>query len=147
MCGTVEAVSIYREYFEPSVILDRPYTIVTASAIAAETGDRARWLAAPGRLRRFGMRTGRLIPLLSPDEAIAHEDFVHAERMPSSSILGTAAEVVAGLAELAERTEASELMLYTATHGLDDRLESLAIVAEAWAQVDDVEPASSSPTD
>ena len=132
MGGTLEAVAIYRDHFEPSPVLDRPYTIVTASAIAAESEERAQWLSAPGRLRRFGMRTGRMIPLVSPEEAIAHEDYPHALRMPSSSILGTAEQVTSGLRELAERTEASELMLYTAAHGLADRLDSLALIAEAW---------------
>ena len=132
MGGTVEAVGIYRDYFEPSPVLDEPYTIVTASTIAADTAERARWLSAPGRLRRFGMRTGRLIPLLSPEEATSHPDFATAEQMPSSSILGTGDEVAAGLRELAAKTEASELMLHTTTHGLDDRLHSLTLVAEAW---------------
>ncbi len=133
MGGTLEAVSIYREYFEPSVILDEPYLIVTASAIASSSTSQAEWLAGPSRLRRFGMRSGQMIPLLSPAEASVHEAFPHALRMPSSSILGTADEVVTGLADLAERTGAPEVMLYTATHGLQDRLDSLTMVAEAWA--------------
>ncbi|MEL6981269.1 MAG: hypothetical protein AAFO29_02475, partial [Actinomycetota bacterium] len=59
-------------------------------------------------------------------------DFSKALAMPSSSLLGTAEEVASGLAELAERTEASELMLHTSTHGLEDRITSLGLVAEAW---------------
>jgi luciferase family oxidoreductase group 1 len=132
MGGTLEAVGIYREYFEPSPILDEPYTIVTASTIAAETAERAEWLSGPARLRRFGMRSGRMIPLLSPDDALAHPDFEHAARMPSSSLLGTGPEVADGLRDLAQRTEASELMLHTSTHGLDDRLTSLSLIADAW---------------
>lgn len=133
MGGTVEAVSIYRDSFEPSAILDEPYTIVSASTIAAETTEEAEWLAGPSRLRRYGMRTGRMIPLLSPDAAAAHEEFPRAQAMHSSSLLGTADDVVAGLDALAERTGASELMLYTATHGLAERLRSLELVAKAWA--------------
>jgi luciferase family oxidoreductase group 1 len=140
MGGTIEAVSIYCEYFEPSKILDVPYTIVTAAAIAAESPSQAEWRAGPSRLRRFGMRTGRMIPLLSPAEASIHEAFPQAMKMPSSAILGTAADVAAGLRQLAERTDAAELMLYTATHGLDDRLASLSLIAEAWAE----EPVSES---
>ncbi len=132
MGGTVQAVEIYRENFEPSVILDEPYTMVTASAIAAESHEDAVWLSGPSRLRRFGMRTGRILPLLSPDEAAAHEHFAQAEAMPTGSLLGTADEVADGLSDLAERTEASELMLYTATHGLADRLRSLELIASVW---------------
>jgi luciferase family oxidoreductase group 1 len=132
MGGTVEATEIYRRHFEPSPALDEPYTIVSASAIAATTTEEAEWLAGPARLRRYGMRTGRLYPLLSPEEAAAHEEFARATAMATSSLVGTADEVVAGLEDLARRTGASELMLYTATHGLAERLESLALIAEAW---------------
>ncbi|MEM7274418.1 MAG: LLM class flavin-dependent oxidoreductase [Actinomycetota bacterium] len=133
MGGTTEAVSIYREYFEPSSILDQPHTIVTASTIAATSAEEAEWLAGPARLRRYGMRRGQLLPLLPPDQAREHPDFAAATSAPSSAILGTGAQVAVGLTELAERTEASELMLHTPTHGLPERLASLRAVAVAWA--------------
>jgi luciferase family oxidoreductase group 1 len=132
MGGTIEAVGIYREHFEPSPILDEPYTIVTASTIAAASTDRAEWLAGPARLRRYGMRTGKMLPLVTPDEAERHPGFPRAIEMPSSSILGTGEEVAQGLRDLAERTGAAELMLHTSTHDLDDRITSLSLVAEAW---------------
>jgi len=132
MGGTVQAVNVYRQAFQPSVILDEPYTIVTASTLAADTTERAEWLAGPGLLRRLGIRTGQRLPLMSPDEAAAHPQFAAAKRMPVSSLVGTADEVVAGMHDLAERTQASELMLYTSTFGLDERLTSLELVANAW---------------
>jgi luciferase family oxidoreductase group 1 len=132
MGGTVEAVGIYRDYFEPSPVLDEPYTIVTASVIAASTADEAARLAAPGRLRRYGIRSGQLLPLLPPEQALAHDHYPAAERMPSSSILGTGDEVADELRRLAQRTEAAELMLHTSTYELADRLTSHAMVAEAW---------------
>ncbi len=132
MGGTVQAVEIYRDNFEPSPILAEPYTIVTASAIAAATHEEAEWLAGPARLRRYGMRTGRMLPLLPPDEAAAHEHFEQAVAMPTSSLLGTAEEVADGLRSLAGRTEASELMLHTSTHGLAERIRSLELIAEVW---------------
>jgi luciferase family oxidoreductase group 1 len=132
MGGTVEAVSIYRSNFQPSAILDEPYTLVTASAIAADSTEEARWLAGPAQLRRYGMRTGRLLPLLTPQEAAAHPHFEAASSMPTASIVGTADEVAGGMRELAGRTEASELMLYTATFALRERLHSLALIAREW---------------
>lgn len=132
MGGTVEAVSAYREAFRPSAVLDEPYTIVTASTIAAETTERAEWLAAPARLRRLGLRTGRRIPMLSPEDAAVHPEFERAMQMQVSSLVGTGDEVVAAMHELAERTEASELMLYTSTYALEDRLDSLERIATRW---------------
>lgn len=132
MGGTVEAMEIYRDSFRPSPVLDEPYGIVTAATIAADTTEHAQWLAGPAILRRFGIRTGRRGPMLSPEDAHAHPDFAAAAAMPGTALIGTADEVVAGMQELAERTGADELMLYTSTHGLDDRLHSLELVASAW---------------
>jgi luciferase family oxidoreductase group 1 len=135
MGGTLEAVKIYRNHFEASPILSEPYSIVSAATVAAPTADEAMWLSGPSRLRKFGMRTGQMLPLVSPDEAAAHPQFEAASQMPSNSIIGTPDEVVVGLEELAQRTEANELMLYTATHGLDERIRSVELTAKAWGLV------------
>jgi len=132
MGGTVEAVSIYRDAFKPSPVLDEPYTIVTASTIAAETAERAEWLATPARLRRLGLRTGQRIAMLSPEDAAVHPEYERAMQMQVSSLVGTGDEVVAGMHELAERTQASELMLYTSTYSLEDRINSLELIATRW---------------
>jgi luciferase family oxidoreductase group 1 len=132
MGGTLEAVSIYRQMFEPSPVLDEPYTLVTASVIAAETAEEADRLSGPGQLRRYGLRTGQINPLLPPEEAAQHPDFARARAMPTSSLTGTPGDVVAGLAKLADETAASELMLHTPTYGLAERLRSLEFVAAAW---------------
>ncbi len=136
MGGTVEAVSIYREFFEPSPALAEPYVIVTGSVIAADTCEEAEYLARPAKLRRYGMRTGRLIPILSPQLATEHADFENAMSMPSSSILGDGAVVQEGLTQLQAKTSASEVMIYTATHSLDERLASLEIVSTVWQDHD-----------
>jgi luciferase family oxidoreductase group 1 len=132
MGGTVQAVEIYRDSFRPSPVLDEPYTIVTASTIAAESAEHAQWLAGPARLRRYGLRTGQLVPMLPPDEAVEHPNFASAQAMQVSSLVGTAQEVTSGMADLAERTGADEIMLYTSTFGLDDRLTSLELIASEW---------------
>ncbi len=133
MGGTVEAVGIYRDSFQPSPVLDEPYAIVTASTIAAETTDHAKWLSGPARLRRYGLRTGRMGPMLSPEDAVEHPDFAAASAMTVSSLVGTGQEVVAGMHDLVDRTGADELMLYTSTYGLEDRITSLELVANAWS--------------
>lgn len=130
--GTLAAVDIYRENFEPSAALDEPYVLVTAAALAAPTDEEAHWLSAPNRLRRLGLRTGRLLPLVSPDEARKHALYEQAVAMDTSALIGDPMVVVEGLAQLADDTGASELMLFTSTFELDDRLRSFRLVAEAW---------------
>jgi len=130
--GTFEAVQMYREAFRPSPILDEPYTIVSASVIAAGTREEAEKLAAPSRLRKYGMRTGRFLPLCAPEEAISHPEWERAAAMPSNAINGTADQVVAGLNQLVEQTQANELFVYGATYGIEERIMSLELIAKTW---------------
>jgi luciferase family oxidoreductase group 1 len=132
MGGTLEAVDIYRRSFQPSPVLDHPYTIVSATVLAAESTERATWLAGPSLLRRYGMRTGRLLPLVSPEDAAAHPDIDTARAMSTGGIFGTPAEVVAGLDALAAATGANELMTFMPTYAIGERMDSLEAVAGTW---------------
>ena len=132
--GTMQAVEIYRRSFKPSVILDEPYTMVTASVIVSETREEAEWQSGPGRIRKYGMRTGRRGPLISPEEAADHPDLPAAKAMPSNSIIGTAEDVLIGLESLTKATEASELMISTSTFSIENRLKTLRLLTEVWSK-------------
>jgi luciferase family oxidoreductase group 1 len=128
--GTVEAVELYRQSFQPSERLARPSVLVTASVLCAESDERARFLALPGQLRRLGLRTGRILPLLAPDEAAGHPSRGAAEAMTSTAIVGDPTSVQEGLRELVVRTEADEIMVFTSTYDVDDQMTSLRLLAE-----------------
>jgi luciferase family oxidoreductase group 1 len=128
--STLDAVAIYRQAFRPSAARDEPYTIVTAGVLAAETVERAEHLAAPARLAMLALRTGRRVRLMSPEDAAVHPDLPTAVAMPSNRIVGDAALVAERLADLAQRTDADELMISTMTYGLAERIETLEIVAD-----------------
>lgn len=132
MGGTLEAVDVYLRHFTPSVCLERPHTIVSATVVIGTSAEEADFLAGPSLLRKYGMRTGRLLPLLSPAEAAAHPEMDAARRMPTSSISGTVTDAVAGLEALARAARADELMIYPATHGLSERIATLEALAAAW---------------
>ena len=132
--GTMQAVEIYRHSFRPSVILDEPYTMVTASVIVSETREEAEWQSGPGRIRKYGMRTGRRGPLISPEEAADNPDLPAAKAMPSNSIIGTAEDVLIGLESLTKATEASELMISTSTFSIENRLKTLRLLTEVWSK-------------
>ena len=57
-----------------------------------------------------------------------------ARSMATRTITGTPGQVVAGLEALAGATGADELMLFTPTYALDERLDSLDAIADAWAR-------------
>jgi luciferase family oxidoreductase group 1 len=132
MGGVLEACTLYRETFRPSPQLAEPYTIVTAGVLAAEDAEQAEYLAGPARLAILGIRTNRRTPLLPPDEAAVHPDLEVARSMPSNRIVDDGPGAVARLMELAERTQASELMISTMTYGLPERIRTLELLAEHW---------------
>jgi luciferase family oxidoreductase group 1 len=126
------AVELYRDTFRPSPVLDRPYTVVTANVLAADTDDDARRLALPGQLMRLAIRTNRLRPVPTLEEALVHPERAAAETMPSNAVIGAPGTVVPELRRLAADTGADELMLSASTHGVDERVRSLELVAAAW---------------
>ena len=132
--STLDAVDLYRESFRPSVALDEPYMIVTAGVLAAETTDRAEYLAAPARLAMLALRTGRRLSLMSPEQASVHPDLVAATSMPSNRIVGDRDHVAERVQDLVGRTQANEIMISTMTHALPERITTLDIVADIWTR-------------
>lgn len=133
------ALEIYRRSFRPSDWLDEPHAMVAVAVICAEDDERARWLAGPARLSFARLRQGRPTRFPTPEEAAAH-DFTPQEEatvraVQGSAVIGGPERVRDGLAELAERTGAQELMLTTMVHAHSDRLRSYELVAEAAANM------------
>jgi luciferase family oxidoreductase group 1 len=130
--GVDAAVRMYRDAFLPSPTLDRPYTIVTASVLVAESDEEADRLSTPGLLARLSARSGRFEPFLPPDEAARHPDLPAARRNRPHLICGRPETVVPAIEGLVARTGADEIMVDTETYGLKERLNSLSLLAEAW---------------
>jgi len=129
---TVAALEIYRAEFVPSAQLDRPYAVVTANTLVADSDDEAARLALPGQLMRLSIRTGRLRPVPSLEEAAVHPERAAAENMPSNAVIGGPERVVTELRALAAETGADELMVTASTHGVTERVHSLELLAAAW---------------
>ena len=134
MGGTLGAVEVYRAHFRPSVVLDEPYTIVSAAVYCAADEQDAQLIAAPARLRKYGMRTGRFLPLVSPAETLQNPQWPQASAMASNAIVGAPEFVAQELQQLVANTQASELMLNTATYSLAERISSLKLTAAAWRE-------------
>jgi alkanesulfonate monooxygenase SsuD/methylene tetrahydromethanopterin reductase-like flavin-dependent oxidoreductase (luciferase family) len=83
----------------------------------------------------YAIRNGRFAPLLPPERAAEHPDLPLAQRMPTNRMVGSPATVVAALDELKETTAANELVVFTSAYSLDDRVRSLALLAQAWGVV------------
>ncbi|TVT51326.1 LLM class flavin-dependent oxidoreductase [Amycolatopsis rhizosphaerae] len=132
--NTLPAVRLYRESFRPSETLEKPYLMLGAAVICAETDERAEWLAGPSGLTFLSLRRGRPIPLPTPEEAAEYPytdlDRQFLQERFGSNIIGSPETVRKGLEKLVSDTGADELVITTMVHGHADRVRSYELVAD-----------------
>jgi luciferase family oxidoreductase group 1 len=133
--NTLPALDLYRKSFRPSAALDRPYSMIAAGVICADTDERARYLAGSSALSFLKLRTGQPGRVPSPEEAAAYpySDLEKAfiEDRQSTQHIGSPDTVIAGLTDLIKRAEVDELMITTQTFDPADRLHSFELLAAA----------------
>jgi luciferase family oxidoreductase group 1 len=131
------ALERYRSTFRPSVLLDQPHVMVAVSVLCAPDEEEARWLAGPSALSILQLRTGRLGPLATPEEAAAYryspQERSLIDATTATHLIGDPDQVHRGLVELRDRTDADEIILSTRAHSPGARARSLSLVAETWS--------------
>ncbi len=137
--GAADALRIYRDGFRPSAWLSEPRTILTVSAICANTEEEAERLALSLGLGVVRMRQGAAGKLPSPDEAEVHEwtewEQDQFRRYRRAQVLGPPAGVRDQLVEIVDTTGADEIMIMTSVHDHSARLRSYQLIAEAMGLV------------
>src|ERR1700730_6163487 len=131
------AAQFYREHFQPSDVLRKPYMMVAVQVIAAETDAAARRLFTTPQQRFLRLIRNQPVELLPPVDSMEElwDDFERTavETKLSAAIVGSNATVKAGLEKLVSETAADELIVVTDTYDHADRLRSyerLAAVAK-----------------
>jgi luciferase family oxidoreductase group 1 len=128
------ALDVYRERFEPSAQLDRPYAMVGVNVIAAETEAEARRLfTSPQQSFANLVRgaRGKLQPPIDDIEAYwTPAEKAQASKMLACSFVGAPETVRTGLQAFVERTGADEVMVASAIYDHAARLRSYAILAD-----------------
>ncbi len=139
---TDAAVATYRESFRPSEALASSRLVLTTSVLVASTVAEARYLAGPSRVMALSLRTGRLGPVVSPDDAAAA--LAELERtapaqlsalladLPGTQVVGTVTDAVAALEALVDRTGADELMITGTAYDVQTRIDTLERLAAGW---------------
>jgi luciferase family oxidoreductase group 1 len=131
----MEALDIYRREFKPSPQLDKPYVMVGVPALAAETDERAEFLATSMYQRFLGIVRNQRAPLPPPVEDIdgiwsPGERYAVAERM-ALMVVGGPQRVAQSLAKIVDITKADELIVASDAYERKDRLRSYEILAQA----------------
>lgn len=133
----MQAISVYRERFEPSKQLDKPYVMVGCNVIVADTEEEAKRLfTSPQQnfTRMVRGTRGQLPPPIDDIEAFwSSAEKHHAAGMLACSFHGTKDSIKDKLAPMIEETGADELMVAAAVWDHKARLRSFELLAEAMA--------------
>jgi luciferase family oxidoreductase group 1 len=128
MRNAAAAMAWYRDHFQPSAALARPYAMLAITVVCGEDDAHAERLAAPIRLAVVRNRTGRRAPIASIDEALAYqftaEEQAIADDFLMGAIIGGPERVAIGLGAIARDTGADELMMSTLIPDLTERVRS-----------------------
>jgi luciferase family oxidoreductase group 1 len=130
------ALAIYRDNFRPSAQLDKPYAMVGANAIVAESDADAKRLFTSAQQAFTNLLRGTRGQLLPPIDDIerywAPHEKVQAQGMLECSFVGSPATVHAGLERFVADTGADEVIVAAAIYDHTARLRSYELLAKAF---------------
>jgi luciferase family oxidoreductase group 1 len=130
----MEALRVYRDKFEPSDQLARPYAMAGVNVVAAETDAEARRLFTSAQQAFTNLLRGTRGQLRPPIDDIESywtpPEKARASNMLTYAFVGARDTVRAGLEAFIARTGADELMVASAIFDHGARLRSYEILAE-----------------
>jgi luciferase family oxidoreductase group 1 len=130
----MEAITIYRRYFQPSQYAGKPFVMVGLPVIAAESDEEAQYLSTTSSQRFLKLIRGQPFLLEPPVRSMdglwsAPEKELVASRF-RAAIVGGPATVRRKLESFLEQTNADEIMMQCEPYDHQARLRSFEISAE-----------------
>ncbi|ALM57234.1 MAG: LLM class flavin-dependent oxidoreductase [Staphylococcus equorum] len=123
-----DAIEIYKDLFEPSNELSKPYVIVCLNAIVADTDEQAEYLSTTQAQVMVSITRGRMQPLQPPTDdlkgILTPTEFEIAQQRMSSSLIGS------------EETVKNKIKTFIDEHGDIDELMAISYIYDQEAQLD-----------
>lgn len=124
-----DAIQIYKELFEPSEILSKPYVIVCLNAIVADTDEQAKYLATTQAQVMVSITRGRMQPVQPPTDdlrgLLTPTEYEIAKQRMQQSLIGSEETVKAKIQDfIKEHGEIDELMAISYIYNQDEQLNS-----------------------
>lgn len=134
-----EAIRVYRNHFQPSAVLDKPYVMLGVPLVAAETDEQADYLATSVYQRILALMRGQSL-VQRPPVATMDGLWLPHEREAVGSFLGLAMvgspqKIRAKLEVLLEQTEADELIFTCDLYEHADRIRSYELLAQTVLEI------------
>ncbi len=131
------ALNLYRQCFQPSAVLSKPYAMVGLNVFAADTDEEARMLSTSHQQMHVNLIRGvpeqMPPPVKSMDDLWSPHEQASVEATLRASIIGNPVTVKKELQAFIEATQADELIINSMIFDHAARLRSYEIVAQARA--------------
>ncbi|HWD29957.1 LLM class flavin-dependent oxidoreductase [Pseudomonas caricapapayae] len=129
-----EAIRIYRNHFQPSAVLEKPYVMLGVPLVAADTDEQANYLATSVYQRILALMRGQSLVQRPPVDSMDGLWLPH-EREAVGDFLGLAMvggpeKIRAKLDVLLEQTQADELIFTCDLYEHADRIRSYELLAQ-----------------
>jgi luciferase family oxidoreductase group 1 len=123
-----QAIELYRENFEPSKYLDKPYVSIGIPTVVAETDAEAQFLATSAYQRVLGLMKGQSLKLKAPVESMdglwSAAEKMSVDNFYAMAQIGSQATVKAGLEQVLQRYDVDEFIFTCDIYDTKKRIEN-----------------------
>lgn len=128
------ALKIYRDEFEPSDQLHKPYVMPCVNVVAADTDKQAEWLSTSLKQMFMGVVTGERKPMPPPVDDMSTvwnlREKMAVEQMLTYSFIGSKETVKEEIAAFVDETGADEIMIASYIYDHAERVKSHRLFAD-----------------
>jgi luciferase family oxidoreductase group 1 len=132
--NTMPALKLYRDSFQASAVLDKPYVMVAINVIAADEDHKAHWLATSQQQAFLNLirRTPTTLkpPVESMDLIWTPYEKMLVQQQLKTTMIGNPENVKENLQDFLRETDADEFIISSHVYNHADRLRSYEIVSE-----------------
>lgn len=129
-----EALTLYKNRFQKSAQLQRPYTMAGVNVIVADTDQEAQFLATSGDLFRLSILRNTRKPLQPPvqdmDQIWSPAERTHVQKMGYYSFVGNPDTVKKGLEGFLEQTQVDELIISSYCFDQNAQFKSFELLSD-----------------
>lgn len=128
-----EAIHLYQSQFQPSAVLEKPYTMLGIPVIVADTEAEAQFISTTSHQRILALLRGEPLWLKPPVESMDGlwniEEQLHVKDFLALAAVGNPAQVKSKLTRLAEELSLDEFMFTIDLYDPQQRIHALELLA------------------
>lgn len=129
-----EALTIYRDQFQPSEVLDKPYVMLALPLVAADTDEEAKFLSTTSKQRILALIRGEALWLQPPIDSMeglwSEQEEAYVDNFLSLSIMGSPTTIQHRLEMLVKQLGIDEFIFTNDVYDQDKRCHALEILSK-----------------